>query len=189
MIINSQLPFCTVFIWISGWTTHWDAWCSCFLNVEKIYTWKCWINFLCETNWTSAMWFYSDEPDIRDGPVNVDIKFLLNLFYIAAKGKMKCFAVIIIQPFWVYSATYWKEKLIWTPLLKMVKIFFFIQIIINCELGLTQNYSNFIWVSDALERYEKLENSLMDLLLCNVSSFLKKHTYSLLIFIERKAGK
>lgn len=97
---------------------------SCFLNVEKIYTWKCWINFLCETNWTSAMWFYSDEPDIQDGPVNVDIKFLLNFFYIAAKRKMKCFAVIIIQPFWVYSATYWKEKLIWTPLLNMVKIFF-----------------------------------------------------------------
>lgn len=133
--------------------------CSCFLNAEKIYSWQCLINFLSGTSWTSAMWFYSDEPGIQDHAVNVDIKFLLNLFYIVIKGKMKCFAVLILQSFWVYSATYWKEKLIWTPLLKMVKFFCFLQIIINCELGLTQNYNNFIWVSDALERCKKLENS------------------------------
>lgn len=52
------------------------------------------------------MRFYSDKPGIWDDPVNVGIKFLLNLFYIVIKGKMKCFAVIILQSFWVYSATY-----------------------------------------------------------------------------------
>lgn len=105
------------------------------------------------------MWFYSDKPAIQDDPVNVDINFFINLFYIAIKAKLKCFAIIILQSFWVYSATYWKEKTNLGSFAEDGEDFSFIQIIINCELWLTQKYNNFIWVSDALERCEKLENS------------------------------
>lgn len=49
------------------------------------------------------MWFYSDKPGIWDDPVNVNIHFLLNLFYIAIEGKIRHFVLIILQSFWVYQ--------------------------------------------------------------------------------------